>query len=116
MLEGRPGVQLLFEDTLQPFVEMSCATAVSYALANQAGVARELGDLSRAHALLDESRARFEAAEDDAGLATVLVRARVPRFVEGDLDAARAAAAGRARAAARLRDRRGRGLALPGSV
>ena len=66
-LERRPGVQLLFEDTLQPFVEVSCGTAVSYALANQAGVARGLGDLARAHALLDESRARFEAAEDDSG-------------------------------------------------
>src|SRR5439155_22240278 len=88
-LERRPGVQLLFEDTLQPFVEVSCETAVSYALANQAGVARGVGDLARAHALLDESRARFETAEDDQGLATVLVRGAYISFVEGDLSAAR---------------------------
>ena len=113
-LERRPGVQLLFEDTLQPFVEVSCETAVSYALANRAGVARELGDLSRAHALLDESRARFEAAEDDAGLATVLVRGAYISFVEGDLEAARRQLQGALELRTRLRDRRGRGLALSG--
>ena len=113
-LERRPGVQLLFEDTLQPFVEVSCGTAVSYALANQAGVARGLGDLSRAHALLDESRARFEAAGDSAGLATVLVRGAYISFVEGDLDAARRQLQGALELRTRLRDRRGRGLALSG--
>src|SRR5580765_2737059 len=113
-LERRPGVQLLFEDTLQPFVEVSCATAISYALANRAGVARGLGDLSRAHALLDESRARFEAAEDDTGLATVLVRGAYISFVEGDLEAARRQLQGALEIRTRLRDRRGRGLALSG--
>ena len=113
-LERRPGVQLLFEDTLQPFVEVSCETAVSYALANQAGVARGLGDLARAHALLDESRVRFEAAEDDAGLATVLVRGAYISFVEGDLDAARRQLQGALELRTLLRDRRGRGLALSG--
>ena len=113
-LERRPGVQLLFEDTLQPFVEVSCETAVSYALANQAGVARELGDLSRAHALLDESRARFESAEDEAGLATVLVRGAYVSFVDGDLEAARRQLQGALELRTRLRERRGRGLALSG--
>jgi predicted ATPase len=113
-LERRPGVQLLFEDTLQPFVEVSCETAVSYALANQAGVARVLGDLSRAHALLDESRARFESAGDESGLATVLVRGAYISFVEGDLDAARRELQSALELRTRLRDRRGRGLALSG--
>jgi predicted ATPase len=113
-LERGPGVQLLFEDTLQPFVEVSCETAVSYALANQADVARGLGDLSRAHALLDESRARFEAAEDDVGLATVLVRGAYISFVEGDLEAARRQLQGALELRTRLGDRRGRGLALSG--
>jgi hypothetical protein len=44
-LEGRPGLRLVFEDTLQPFVEISCDAAVSYALANQAAIARERGHL-----------------------------------------------------------------------
>ena len=35
-----PLIRLVFEDTLQPFVEISCDAAVSYALANQAGIAR----------------------------------------------------------------------------
>jgi predicted ATPase len=113
-LERRPGVQLLFEDTLQPFVEVSCETAVSYALANQAGVARGVGDLARAHALLDESRARFETAEDDQGLATVLVRGAYISFVEGDLAAAREHLQRALEVRTRLRDRRGRGLALSG--
>src|SRR6266404_4721840 len=71
---GRAGLELVFEDTLQPFVEISCAAAVGYALANQAAVACARGDLVRAHALLDDSGGRFEAAADDVGLATVLVR------------------------------------------
>src|SRR3954471_7233166 len=113
-LERRPGVQLLFEDTLQPFFEVSCQTAVSYALVNQAGVARGLGDLTRAHALLDESRARFEAAADDAGLATALVRGAYISFVERDLESARRQLQGALELRIRLRDRRGRGLALSG--
>jgi predicted ATPase len=113
-LERRTSVQLLFEDTLQPFVEVSCATAVSYALANQAGVVRGLGDRARAHALLDESRARFEAAADDAGLATVLVRGAYICFVEGELEAARRQLREALELRTRLRDRRGRGLALSG--
>ena len=59
---GRPGLRHIFEDTLQPLLEISCGAAVSYALANQAGIARVRGDLDRARALLDESAARFEAA------------------------------------------------------
>src|SRR4029077_19826527 len=51
---GRAGLELVFEDTLQPFVEISCAAAVGYALSNQAAVARARGDLVRAHALLDD--------------------------------------------------------------
>src|SRR4051794_547383 len=113
-LERRPGVQLLFEDTLQPFFEVSCETAISYALANQAGVARTRGDLARAHALVEESRARFEADGDESGLATVLVRGAYISFVEGDLDAARPQLQGALELRTRLRDRRGRGLALSG--
>src|SRR4029079_11651762 len=64
---SRPGLQHVFEDTLKPFVEVSCEAATSYALANQASNARARGETARAAALLDESAARFEVAGDDAG-------------------------------------------------
>ena len=86
---GRPGLRLIFEDTLHPLLEISCGAAVSYALANQAGITRVRGDLDRARALLDESTARFEAARDDAGLATVLVRRAYISLTEGELGEAR---------------------------
>jgi Tetratricopeptide repeat len=113
-LEGRRGLQHLFEDTLVPFVEISCEAAVSYALANQAGIARARGDLARARMLLDESGARFKAAGDDAGLATVLVRGAYSSLVEADLAAARRQLQSALELRKRLRDRRGRGLALSG--
>ena len=53
-------------------------------------IARVRGDLDRARALLDESAARFEAARDDAGLATVLVRRAYLSLAEGELGEARA--------------------------
>ena len=37
---GQPGLRIVFEETLQPFVEISCDTAVGYVLANQATIAR----------------------------------------------------------------------------
>ena len=82
---SRPGLRHLFEDTLQPFVEISCAAAASYALANQGAIARVRGDLARAWALLDESEARFEAAGDNAGISTVLVRRAYTSLAEGDV-------------------------------
>src|SRR5581483_9523710 len=87
---GRPGPRLLFEDTLQPFVEVSLDSAVGYALANQAGIARARGDLERARTLLDESEARFRAGGDEAGLATALVRRAYTALVGGDLASAQA--------------------------
>ncbi|HSP71667.1 MAG TPA: tetratricopeptide repeat protein [Gaiellaceae bacterium] len=111
---GRPGLRHVFEDTLQPFVEISCDAAVSYALANQAGIARARGDLARAHTLLDESAARFEAARDDAGRATVLVRRAYISLVEGELAAARTHLEVALELRARLNDRRGLGLVLAG--
>jgi predicted ATPase len=111
---GRPGLELIFEDTLQLFFEISCAAAVGYALANQAGIERARGNLERANELLDESTARFLEVGDDAGRAAVLVRAAYLAVLEGELDAARE----RFESALDLRtaqhDRRGRGLVLVG--
>jgi tetratricopeptide (TPR) repeat protein len=111
---SRPGLQHVFEDTLKPFVEVSCEAATSYALANQASNARARGDTARAAALLDESAARFEGAGDDVGLATVLVRRAYAAFVAEDLDGAREQLEAALDLRTRLRDRRGRGLVVSG--
>jgi predicted ATPase len=109
-----PVIRLVFEDTLQPFAEISCDAAVSYALANQAALARVQGDHARTRELLDESGARFDAAGDDAGRAAVLVRRAYLAHAEGDLPGASA----RLERVLELRrgrgDRRGTGLALAG--
>ena len=111
---GRPGLRHIFEDSLHPLLEISCRAAVSYALANQAGIARVCGDLDRARALLDESTARFEVARDDAGLATVLVRRAYISLSEGDLGVAHSQLEHALELRTRLGDRRGRGLVLSG--
>jgi predicted ATPase len=110
----RPVIRLVFEDTLQPFAEISCDAAVGYALANQAGFARIRGEHARARALLDESAARFDAAGDDAGRAAVLVRRAYLAHAEGDLPAARAQLESVLALRRGLGDRRGAGLALAG--
>jgi predicted ATPase len=112
--EDRPGLRLVFEDTLQPFVEISCDAAVSYALANQAGIAWERGELARALNLLDESAVRFEAAGDEPGQAAVLVRRAYFELAEGALPAARAHLESALELRRRLGDRRGLGLVLSG--
>ncbi len=111
---GRPGLRHVFEDTLQPFVEISCSAAVSYALANQAGIARVRGDLPRARALLEEAAARFQAAGDEAGLATVVVRSAYTSLAEGDVAAAHEQLELALELRTRLSDRRGRALVLSG--
>ena len=111
---GRQGLRMVFEDSLQPFVEISCDAAISYVLANQAGIVRERGDLARARALLDQSAARFEAAGDEAGQAAVLVRRAYLDLAEGALPAARAALEQALELRRAQGDRRGIGLALAG--
>ncbi len=110
----RPGMRVVFADTLQPFLELSCDTAVSYVLANQAGIARDRGDLVRAHELLRESASRFQASGDEQGRAAVLVRRAYLELAEDDLPAARAALEEALELRRRQRDRRGIGLALAG--
>lgn len=112
--DNRPGVRVVFEDTLQPFVEISCDAAVSYVLANQAGIARARGDTLGARALLDQSAARFEDSGDEAGNAAVLVRRAYLELTEGALPAARQALERALEIRRSLGDRRGFGLALAG--
>ena len=112
--KDRPGLRIVFEDTLQPFLEVSCDAAASYALVNRAGIARARGDLARSRVLLDESAARFAVCDDGRGKAAVLVRRAYLDLAEGDLDAARGALE-EALALRRTQfDRRGMGLTLAG--
>ena len=111
---GVPGLRIEFQDTLQPFVEISCEEAIAYLLASQAGVARARGELGRARALLDESAARFEHAGHGQGTAAVLVRRAYLDLAGDELPAARLAL-GRALELRRAHgDRRGLGLVLVG--
>ena len=111
---GRPGLRMVFEDTLQPFFEISCDAAISYALANQAGIVKARGDLGRARLLLDDSAARFDASGDERGRAAVLVRRAYLDLAEGAVVAAREALEEALELRRRQGDRRGVGLVLAG--
>jgi predicted ATPase len=113
-LGGRSRLHVVFEDTLQPFLEISCEAAASYVLAYQAGVVRERGDVARARALLDESATRFEGSGDEPGMAAVLVRRAYLELSEGALSAARRALEEALELRHRQSDRRGLGLVLAG--
>jgi predicted ATPase len=109
-----PGLDLVFEDTLQPFHEVSCTVAAGYVLVNLASIAHARRELVRAHGLLDESAAVFAANDDDAALATVCVRRAYVLLDEGDTAGARLQLETALELRGRLHDRRGRGLVLSG--
>ncbi len=111
---GAPGLRLVFEDTLLPFAEVSCAVAAGYVLLNWANVARAAEDLPRARALLAEALERFERTGTERGCADVWARLANLALAEGEVSEAgelfervRALRAGRG-------DRRGAALALVG--
>jgi predicted ATPase len=110
----RLGLRVMFEDTLQPFLEVSCDAAIGYALSNHALIARDAGDFVRARALLDESTARFAVAGDATGRAAALVRRAYLELAEGDAAAARAALEEALELRRRQQDRRGVALVLSG--
>ncbi len=110
----RPGVRVVFEETLQPFVELSCDAAVGYVLANLATIARARGDLPRARVLLDEAAERFAQTHDERSQADVLVRRAYLELAEGSLSEARACLERALLLRRRLNDRRGLGLVLAG--
>ncbi len=111
---GRPGLRVVFEDTLQPFIEMSCGAAVGFVLANQAGIVRAQGDLARARVLLDEAAARFADSGDQRGEASMLARRAYLELADGAPIAARDALEHALELRRGQRDRRGVGLALTG--
>jgi predicted ATPase len=112
--EDRPGLRIVFEDTLQPFVEISSDAAVAYALANRAGIARVRGDLVRARALLDESDECFAQTANRRGRADVLVRRAYLELEGGSIPAARACLERALELRRDFDDRRGVGLVLSG--
>jgi predicted ATPase len=101
-----------FEETLQPFAEISSDAAVGYVLANQAGLVRARGDLARARELLDESAACLVG--DEAGTAAVLVRRAYLELADGSRPAARRALLHALALRFSQGDRRGVGLVLAG--
>ncbi len=111
---GRPGLRVVFEETLQPFAEVSCDAAVGYVLANLAAIARARGDLARTRELLDEAAERFAQANDERGQADVIVRRGYLELAEGSLPEARACLERALLLRRQLNDRRGLGLALAG--
>ncbi len=113
-LTGPRGLRIVFEDTLQPFVEISCDAAIGYVLANLASVARMHGDHARARALLDEAAGRFAQMDDTRGSAAVLVRRAYLDLAEGSTQEARACLEHALLLRRQLNDRRGLGLALAG--
>ncbi|HEY7603636.1 MAG TPA: tetratricopeptide repeat protein [Gaiellaceae bacterium] len=108
------GPRRVFEDTLQPFVEISCSAAVGYVLANQAQIARERGHPERSRKLLDESIAVFRRESDLRGESDALIRRAHLELATANLDAARASFDQALELRRRLRDRRGIGMALSG--
>ncbi|MGO9488691.1 MAG: ATP-binding protein [Solirubrobacteraceae bacterium] len=109
---GQPGLRIVFEETLQPFVEISCDTAVGYLLANHATIARVRGERARAQSLLDEADARFGRTDDRRGQADVLVRRAYLELDEGAIAKARGHLELALQLRRGLRDRRGVGMAL----
>jgi len=109
---GQPGLRIVFEETLQPFVEISCDTAIAYVLANQATIARVREEWGRARELLEEAGERFARTEDSRGEADVLIRRAYLELAEGAPDRARACLEQALRLRRAMRDRRGVGMAL----
>ena len=111
---GAPVLRLVFEDTLQPFSEVTCPIAAGYVLLNWANVARTAGDPARARALLAEALRRFEQVGSVRGPADAWVRLAYIELSEGDVEEA-AQLFERVRVLrAGLGDRRGAALALVG--
>jgi predicted ATPase len=112
--QGVIGPRLVFEETLQPFMEMSTDLAPGYVLANHSAIARMRGDLGRARVLIDESERVFAMLEETRGLAAALVRRAYLELDEGALDEACDALRRAIELRRSVNDRRGVGIALAG--
>src|SRR5580765_288286 len=109
-----PGVRIAFEDTLQPFADISCQVAAGYVLINWANVVRSAGDERQGRERLEQGLSYFERIGSDQGRADAWARLANLELSEGRLDEA-ADFFERARPLReQLGDRRGVALALVG--
>jgi len=113
-IPGTIGPRLLFEETLQPFTEVSAELAVGYVLANHAAIVRVSGDLGRSRELFEEGERVFAGFGDRRGLAAVLVRKAYLELAEHAFVPARAALEQALDLRRAMNDRRGIGMALAG--
>jgi tetratricopeptide (TPR) repeat protein len=111
---GAAVYRLVFEDTLQPFSEVTCAVAAGYVLLNWANVARTADDPARARDMLTEALRRFEDAGSERGPADVWARLAYIDLSEGGVEEATQLFERVRALRARLGDRRGAALALVG--
>ena len=109
-----PGVRLTFEETLQPFADISCRVAAGYVLINWANVLRLAGDDRKARALLEDGLAHFERIGSDQGRADAYARLANVELSEDHLDLAADLFERSRRLREQLGDRRGVALALVG--
>jgi tetratricopeptide (TPR) repeat protein len=109
-----PGLRLAFEETLQPFAEISCAAAAGYVLINWANVVRSAGDDAQARGLLADGLAQFERIGSDQGRADAWARLANLELTGGRLDEAAELFERALRLREQLGDRRGVALALVG--
>jgi predicted ATPase len=109
-----PGVRLAFEDTLQPFTDISCRVAAGYVLLNWANVVRSVGEDHEARALLERALTHFERIGSDQGLADAWARLANVELSGGNLDEAAELFERARRLREQLGDRRGTALALVG--
>lgn len=109
-----PGVRIAFEETLQPFADISCQVAAGYVLLNWANVVRSADDDPRARTLVEEGLAHFERIRSDQGRADAWARLANLELSSGRLDEAAELFEQALRLRERLGDRRGVALALVG--
>ena len=109
-----PGLRLAFEETLQPFSDISCRVAAGYVLINWAYVVRSAGDHQRARALLEDGLVYFERIGSDQGRADTWARIANLELADERLDEAANLFERARRVREQLGDRRGGALALVG--
>ncbi len=109
-----PGLRLAFEDTLQPFSDISCRVAAGYVLINWANVVRSAGDDAQARTLLQDGLVHFERIGSDQGQADTWARLANLELGDDRLDEAADLFERARRLREQLGDRRGGALALVG--